>query len=67
MPDNTAPPFRDPTAIEIPAVLVRNGDYRGGAMRAGIVDPVVIPVTIVRKSGRARRPDEKKSAGKLKS
>jgi len=59
MPDNTNPSVRDPNAIEIPAVLIREGADRGAAMRAGIVDPVVIPVTIVRKSGRPRRVSEK--------
>ena len=58
MPNNANPPARDPNAIEIPAVLIRGGTERGAAMRAGIVDPVVIPVTIVRKSSRPRPPNE---------
>jgi hypothetical protein len=59
VPDKTNRSVRDPSAIEIPAVLIRDGADRGAAMRAGIVDPVVIPVTIVRKSGRPRRVSEK--------
>jgi|GEM_PF-2847663 len=59
MPDNDDRTFHDPSAIKIPAVLIRDGDDRGATMRAGIVDPVVIPVTIVRKLRRPDRPSEK--------
>ena len=62
MADDADERFQKFNTIKVPAVIIPSDGDRTAPLRAGICDPIRIPVTIVRKDGEPRSADQKNFA-----